>query len=117
MIPARYDFKPQIAEDTFNGLQFTATLTTEGVTAPIDLTTVAIKIVFKKQGQTAVTSTLEIGSGITLDDAVNGVFSIDPFTVFAAPYTYDYDIEFTYASGVVKTYLKGLFTVKAQTTE
>lgn len=114
MIAKRYNFKPHIAGDTFNGLSFTVTLTSGAVTAPIDLTDVDIKVVFKKQGISTVVSTLEIGSGITLDDAVNGEFSIDAFTVFTTPYTYEYDMQFTYASGVVKTYLKGFFKVLEQ---
>ena len=116
MIPKRYDFKPHIAGDTFNGVQITMTLTSEGVTAPIDLTGMAIKIVFKKQDQTTVISTLEIGSGITIDDAVNGVFSIDPFVVFTTPYLYEYDMQFTYSGGNVKTYMKGFFLSKPQIT-
>ena len=116
MIPKRYDFKPHIAGDTFNGITITMTLTSSGSTAPIDLTGMAIKIVFRKHGQTTVISTLEIDSGITIDDAENGVFSIDPFTVFATPYTYEYDMQFTYSGGDVKTYMKGFFEAKPQVT-
>ena len=116
MIAKRYNLTPTIAGDTFNGVQFTVTLTSGGTTAPIDLTDMGIKVVFKKQGQSTVISTLEIGSGITLDDAENGVFSIDEFTAFTTPYTYVYDMEFTYSNGTVKTYLKGNFEVLEQIT-
>ena len=116
MTPKRYNFKPHVAGDTFDGIQITMTLTSSGVTAPIDLTSMAIKIVFKKQDLTPVITTLEIGSGITIDDAVNGVFSVDPFTVWATPYLYEYDMQFTYGGGDVKTYMVGFFDVKPQIT-
>ncbi len=116
MIPKRYNFKPCVANDTFNGVTMTITQTSNSITTTVDLTSVAIKIVFKKQDLSPVISTLEIGSGITLDDAVNGVFSIDPFTVFSDAYTYEYDMQFTYSNGDVKTYLKGFFESKAEIT-
>ena len=116
MIAKRYDFKPHIAGDTFNGITITMTLTSGAVTSAIDLTGAAIKIVFKKHSQTTVISTLSIGSGITVDDAENGIFSIDPFTVFATPGTYEYDMQITYSGGNVKTYMKGFFESKPQIT-
>lgn len=116
MIPGKYNFKPQYAEDTCNGIQVTATLTSGETTAPIDLTNIAIKMVFKKQGESTAVLTFEIGTGITLTDAENGVFTVDAFTVPTTPYTYVYDIEFTYPSTVVKTYMQGLMEVKPQIT-
>ena len=109
MIAKRYDFTPHNAGDTFEGITITLSQTVSAVTTPIDLTGATIKIVFKKQDQTTVISTLAIGSGITVDDAAGGVISIDPFTVFATPYTYEYDMEITFNSGTVKTYMKGFF--------
>lgn len=116
MIAKQYDFKPHTAGDTFNGVTITMTLTADAVTNPIDLTGVAIKIQFMKQYETTVVKTLEIGSGITIDNATAGVFSIDPFTVFTTPYTYEYDMQFTFSGGDVKTYMKGFFYSKKQIT-
>jgi len=116
MTPKRYDFTPHVAGDSFEGIQITMTLTSSGVTAAIDLTGAAIKIVFKKQGQSTVISTLEISTGITVDNATGGIFSIDPFTVFSVPYTYEYDMEITFSNGDIKTYMKGFFEVTAQIT-
>lgn len=114
MIPAIYNFKEQYAGDTFNGIQLTATLNG----SPIDLTNITIKIQFKVSIEKASVKDLIIGTGLTLVDAVNGVFKIDSFTVFTTPNitNYLYDLEFTYSSGVVKTYMKGDFPVKHQIT-
>ena len=109
MIAKRYDFTPHNAGDTFEGITLTLTQTASEVTTPIDLTGATIKIVFKKQDQTTVISTLEIGSGITVDDAEGGVISIDSFIVFATPYLYEYDMEITFNPSTIKTYMKGFF--------
>ena len=116
MIAKRYNFTPHMAGDTFEGIQLTLTLTSGGSTAPIDLTGAAIKIIFKKQDISTTVSTLEIGSGITIDDATGGVFSIDPFTVFAVAYLYEYDMQITFSNGDIKTYMKGFFEVIEQIT-
>jgi len=105
-----YNFKTQTAGDTFNGLSFTATLND----VAIDLNTVSgIKLTFKTENGETTTATYTVGSGITVDDASAGQFSLDSFTVFAEG-TYIYDLEFTYSSGVVKTYMKGIMKVLKQ---
>lgn len=115
MIAGDYNFKTHVAGDTFEGVQITLTLTSGETTSPIDLTGSTIKLQFIKVGNTAVASTLEIGSGITVDDAANGIFSIDPFTVWSDDGIYEYDVQVTNGS-TVKTYMKGEFKVTEQTT-
>lgn len=108
-----YNFKPQVAGDTFDGISLT--ITEDGT--PIDLTTVSeIKIVFIRRNTSSAASTLTDGSGITIDDAAAGEFSIDPFTVWTTAGEYDYDLQFTYTGGDVKTYLKGTMEVYVQVT-
>lgn len=108
-----YNFKPQTAGDTFDGVSMTIT---EDGTA-IDLTTVSeIKMVFIRKNTSTVASTLTDGNGITIDSAVDGQFSIDPFTVWTTAGEYDYDLQFTYSGGDVKTYIRGTMRVYIQVT-
>lgn len=79
---------------------------------PIDLTNVAIKMEIR-QSETAKNYLKQfvVDSGITKTDAVNGAFSIDAFIADLPATSYVYDLQFTYNSGVVATYLKGKVTV------
>lgn len=84
---------------------------------PIDLTNVAIKMEIR-QSETAKNYLKQfiVDSGITKTDAVNGVFSIDAFIADLPATNYFYDLQFTYNSGVVATYLKGKITVVNEVT-
>jgi hypothetical protein len=115
MAVGTYNFPIQQEGDTFNSVQFTCTTTSNAVTTPIDLTSVSIKMQLRKTYQSEALLTLESGSGITITDAVNGVFRIDEFINISA-YNYLYDIQFTYNSGVVKTYVKGFLEVLKEVT-
>lgn len=84
---------------------------------PIDLTNVAIKMEIR-QSETAKNYLKQfvVDSGITKTDAANGVFSIDAFIADLPATNYVYDLQFTYSSGVVATYLKGKITVDNEVT-
>ena len=84
---------------------------------PIDLTNVAIKMEVR-QSETAKNYLKQfiVDSGITKTDAANGVFSIDAFIADLPATNYFYDLQFTYNSGVVTTYLKGKITVVNEVT-
>jgi hypothetical protein len=84
---------------------------------PIDLTNVAIKMEIR-QSETAKNYLKQfiVDSGITKTDAVNGVFSIDAFIADLPATNYFYDLQFTYNSGVVATYLKGKIAVVNEVT-
>ena len=84
---------------------------------PIDLTNVAIKMEIR-QSETAKNYLKQfiVDSGITKTDAANGVFSIDAFIADLPATNYFYDLQFTYNSGVVATYLKGKITVVNEVT-
>lgn len=93
--------------DTFNGLQFT--LSVNGVAK--DLTGVGIDCWFRYGNASGdVVKKNTVGAGITLVDAVAGIFKIDPFVVSFSPGVYYYDVEFNFA-GTIKTYVGGNFKV------
>jgi cytoplasmic iron level regulating protein YaaA (DUF328/UPF0246 family) len=109
-MPEFYKIPNHYKGDTFNGLQFTV-LNTVGLTA-IDLTDVVIKSEFKlnnKRGQTV--QTFIIDTGLTVTDALNGVFQIDPFILDWGISTYYYDIEFTFPNGRIITYIDGTIKI------
>jgi hypothetical protein len=58
----------------------------------------------------------ELDGGITVVDAPNGIFTIDSRIVDLPVGTYKYDIQFTFPSGVVKTYVAGTMTIKEEIT-
>jgi archaellin len=116
VIPAKYDFPTLYEGDTHDGLSITVTTTTGSTTTPVDLTNVTIAMqVRDRDDLTVLALDLAVGTGITKTNPTDGVFTIDPFTVPTAG-TYVYDIEFTYASGAVKTYMGGRLTSVADVT-
>ena len=111
MIPAIKKLKPQLKDDTFNGVRFTLSPAT-------DLTGAAIRTQFRRGGKkNQVEVDLSIGSGITVEDLVNGIFVWDEITPLDwAVGTYNYDVEITFASGDVRTYIEGTMAVTQDTT-
>ena len=104
MNSAKYNFKDHIKGDTFKQQVFTFSKND----APINLTGASIKIQFKKnKSDSSAALTLEIGTGITLTDAVNGEFAIDEQIIDLTPGQYYYDIQLTQADSTVFTYVSG----------
>lgn len=98
--------------DTFNGVQFTVTINTVAK----DLTSTIITCDFRYQKKTgAVSKSLSLGSGITITDAVNGVFQIDPFDADMQVGVHYYDIQFV-DGAITKTYIEGTITVNQDVT-
>jgi hypothetical protein len=111
-MPKTYNLKTQVKGDTYPGV--TITLTKNG--SPIDLTGALIAIEFRESSRTGtVSKTLGIGTGITITDAINGVFTIDPFQVNINAGRHYYDCQVTIA-GVVKTYFEGILPVNQDVT-
>ena len=110
MIAGNYNINDHTRGDTFNGLQFT--LKNEDNT-PIDLTAIdKIESQFRAKKETgAVVKEISVGSGITITNASSGIIQIDSFLVDWNVDIYYYDIQFTFLSGVVKTYIKGTFKI------
>jgi hypothetical protein len=114
MIPAVYNIPNQYAGDTFDGFQVTVTQTSNDVTTPINLDGITLACKFKKDGATVLD--LTEGSGITIVDAADGIFKLDAFSVPTETGNYNYDIQFTYSGGSVKTYMRGTMRVIQQVT-
>lgn len=106
----RRNLNDRIKNDTFESVNFNIA---DGVGDPIDLTGISAHIQFRFRCKTgAVVKDITIGSGITLTDAVNGVLTIDEFTpITFEPDNYFYDVEITFTSGKIKTYVFGTFEV------
>ena len=104
---AEYIFNDHIKGDTFNELVFD--LTVDGVA--VDLTDVDIDIDFRTApGVSASALSLGVETGIT-KSATTGRFSIDEQIINIPAGVYYYDIQFTYDTGKVKTYLEGTLTI------
>lgn len=94
-----YNFKDRLHNSYFNGLQLTVTKTIDDVTTPYDLTNHNITIDFKVSKNGGSSQTLTIGDGITITDAVKGVFKIDEGNITLEPNCYYYDIKITNSDG------------------
>jgi hypothetical protein len=113
MTPATYAIPDHYKGDTFESLTFT--IKEDGVA--VDLTGATIKIDFRKKTNTGTNqASLTIGSGITVDNAIGGVFTLDSFKNDWEPDVYFYDTEVTLASGIIRTYFKGTLRVNQDIT-
>lgn len=100
----------QYKGDTYDGVQFTLLNTEDN--SPIDLTGVNIKIQFRYNSKIGdLQKEINNGDGVTISDAVNGVFSIDPFLIDWKPDLYFFDIQITFLNGIVRTYIQGTIKV------
>jgi hypothetical protein len=108
----KYDITT-INDDTFNGVQFTISVNGD----LLDLTNYSIKMQARARYNLPPIFTIYDGSGITITDAVNGVFRIDPQIFHGVPGVYQYDIQLTSQDGIVKTYISGLFTLLEDITQ
>lgn len=93
--------------DTYAGCEFEVLV--NGVA--LNLVGSAILMQVRKTRDTAAIIELELGTGLTLTTPAAGKFKIDEQIFSEVPGTYEYDIEITLATGEVKTYIKGLFTI------
>ncbi len=94
--------------DTYNGVQFQYIINE----VPKNLTGATIKIGFRQgsaNGQQVLV--LSTGNGVTITNAAQGIFRIDPFIVLLPAGNYPYDIQLTDVAGVVKTYVSGTLKV------
>ena len=105
-----YNFADKVKGDTLETVQFTVQVNS----APLDLTDCTILAQFKKQP--CQTYDYQLGSdvaigGITITNAVGGVFQIDERILSWKQGTYFYDIQFTWTDGTVKTYIGGTIKI------
>ena len=104
----QYNILGKVKGDTYNGVQFQ--YIKDGV--PVDLTGAGIFIDFRYPRKTGkLTKALSVGDGITITDAANGEFRIDPFDLVGFEVNkHYYDIQLV-LNGVTKTYLEGYLEV------
>ena len=102
-----YNFPDHIKGDTFVGTQFT--IQVNG--SPLNLTNVSIEMMLRKSETSPVALKLTKGSGITVNNAAAGIFSIDEQIIDIPSAKYLYDIEITLPNGEVKTYIGGTFKI------
>ena len=109
MVPGVANYKDFVRGDTINARQFTLTKDSN----PIDLTNCIIKcdFVLNKSIQSKT-----IGNGITLINAALGQFQIDSFVLDKVG-EWHYDIEITFTSGEIKTYIKGVINIESDVTK
>jgi hypothetical protein len=91
-------------------LQRTITLV-DGSNNPISLATAAVKIEVRTKPDGDIKLTLTEGDGITVSGAGNNVITISKVVSISDSCALYYDLQATFASGVVSTYLKGNFNV------
>lgn len=103
-----YNFPDHIKGDTFQGQEFT--YVRNG--SPIDLTGASIAMMLRVT-KTQVTPDLSfsVGSGITITDAVNGVWEIDEQIIDIDANTYFQDIQLTESDGKVTTFTQGTWNI------
>lgn len=116
MIAGTYNIPTQTNGDTFDGVQFTMTKTIDGTTTAINLTDCQLFSQIK-DSKGLVVRDMSIGNGITVTNAINGVFQIDSFVVNLGIGTFVYDIQLIYPNGDIKTYVKGAFSVLQDVTK
>ena len=104
-----------IKGDTFNQVAFELKIDTVAV----NLTGAVIKMQLRKNANdvTPALSLTSAGSaGITITAATLGQFKINEQIIDIPVDTYQYDIQITFASGVVKTYIAGSFNITPEIT-
>jgi len=109
----KYDINNQILGDTYSGVKFTYLLNG----SPLDLTNSEIKIQFRHQSKKGtLVKSLSLDDGISLTDAQNGIFTIEPFVIDMPVGKNYYDIQMT-LNDDIKTYVEGVFEVLQDVTK
>jgi len=108
MAATKYNFPNHIKGDTFLAQSF---IFKKNAVA-IDLTGGSFRMMIKKHKRDTIAAvSLTDGSGITVTDAVNGVWEIDDQVIDIDEGKYYYDVEYTYPSGIIATYLSGFIEI------
>ena len=107
MTPDFYEIPDHYKGDTFESITFT--IKEDGVV--VDLTSVSIKMDFRRDSPNGnIQQSMTIGSGLTVANAVGGVFRLDSFINDWDVGRYFYDTELTFPNGgdgIVRTYFIG----------
>lgn len=115
--PVVYNFSKHYKGDTLEDINFTIQEEDPnnlGTFNPVDLTDSTIIIQFKvtaKSNTAKLVLSTEVGGGLIVTDAPNGIYQITGFVPELIAGTYLYDAQFTFIDGLVKTYHKGKIVV------
>lgn len=83
----------------------------------IDLSDVTPKLTIRRGSERGkIVKECEIGTGLSWVDQTLGQLRLSNFLITWGHGTYYYDLEFTYDSGIIKTYVKGKIPVTKQST-
>ena len=105
------DFRPaQLDIQIWKGDSWQQTFTLTLDSTPINLSTADVKIQIVSGCSDTVLATLTEGDGITVGGASNNSIIINKVISLDAG-EYKYDLQVTFSSGIVKTYLWGEFSV------
>jgi len=101
--------------DTFKEYPFEILINSD----PLDLTDAVIKMDVKKDacGIPLLSLSSVMDNGITITDAVSGLFKINEQIINIPAGNYQYDIQITLENGTVNTWVGGLFQVINTITE
>jgi hypothetical protein len=110
-----YDIPSHRRGDTWDGINSVAINSND---QPINLTGAAIKMELREDIDAPATFTLSTTDNtIVITNAAQGTFTIPPILVDIPFGKYLYDIQITFANGVVKTYVEGTWEIVADITE
>ena len=98
-----------IKGDTFEQVNFEVKINDVAV----DLTDAIIRMQLRKEygGVVGLSLTSVDDAGITITNAVSGLFQINRQVINIPPYNYLYDIEIHFEDGTIKTWISGNFQI------
>jgi hypothetical protein len=110
-----YDIPSHRRGDTWDGIN-SITINVNG--APVNLTDASIKMEFRQSIDSPVALTLSTtDNSIVITNAAEGTILI-PARIIEIPFAkYLYDLQVTYSTGVVKTYMSGTWEITPDITE
>jgi hypothetical protein len=112
MIPGIYDIK------AYRNDTLTKTFTVvDSAGSPVSFAAADIKMQVRPKPDGDIMMTLSEGDGLTVGGAGNNVISISRVIDIQGCGFYYYDIQATFATGVVSTYVKGSFIVQKDITK
>ena len=103
-----------IKGDTFEAVNFAVVKNS----VALNLTGAVIKMQLKKEcgGIPILSFTTVASAGLTITNAVGGLFKINKQIINIAEFNYIYDIEITFSNGDVKTWVEGNFIINCDIT-
>ena len=110
-----YDYPATPRGDTVDALEITLD---DGEGGAVDLTDADIRVQFRECSPTGcAVKTLDLESGIIINDAVNGVFTVSEFVAdFPKDGTYYFDTQVVLSDGYVDTPVFGTLVLTADVT-